>query len=136
MLYYSFVYCRLTYGITAWGTAALSQLREIEVKLSNIMRTMTWNKKFSHVSQLHKKLGFLKLHDVYKLELAKFMQKFFKDKLPQLCNYNFTTINKIHDYGTRKPSRSSYFFLESLNLLDRIKSNLEVLNYGKKLVKI
>ena len=28
------------------------------------------------------------------------------------------------------------FYLESLNLLYRIKSNLEVLNYGKKLVKI
>ena len=27
------------------------------------------------------------------------------------------------------------FYLYSLNLLDRIKSNLEVLNYGKKLVK-
>ena len=28
------------------------------------------------------------------------------------------------------------FYLESVNLLDRIKSNLEMLNYGKKLVKI
>ena len=28
------------------------------------------------------------------------------------------------------------FYLKSLNLLDRIKLNLEVLNYGKKLVKI
>ena len=28
------------------------------------------------------------------------------------------------------------FYLKSLNLLDKIKSNLEVLNYGKKLVKI
>ena len=28
------------------------------------------------------------------------------------------------------------FYLESLNLLDRIKSNLEVLNYEKKFVKI
>ena len=27
-------------------------------------------------------------------------------------------------------------YLESLNLLDRIKSNLEVLNYGEKLEKI
>ena len=40
-LYYSFVYSRLTYGITAWGTAAQNQLREIEVKLNNIIRTMT-----------------------------------------------------------------------------------------------
>ena len=86
-----------------------NQLREIEVKLSNIIRTMTWNKIFFHVFQLYKKLGFLKLHDVYKLELAKFMHKLFKNKLPKLCNYNFSTINKIHDYATRKPSRSNYF---------------------------
>ena len=32
MFYYSFVYSRLTYGITAWGTADQNQLREIEVK--------------------------------------------------------------------------------------------------------
>ena len=31
MLYHSFVYSSLTYGITAWGTAAQNQLREIEV---------------------------------------------------------------------------------------------------------
>ena len=37
------------------------------------------------------------------------MHKLFKNKLPKLCNYNFTTINKIHDYVTRKPSRSNYF---------------------------
>ena len=54
MLYHSFVYSRLTYGITAWGTSAQNQLREIEVKLNNIIRTMIWNKKFSHVSQLYK----------------------------------------------------------------------------------
>ena len=109
MLYYSFVYSRLNYGITAWGTAAQNQLREIGVKLNNIICTMTWNKKFSHVSELYKKLGFLKLHDVYNLELAKFMHKLFKNKLPKLCNYNFKTIDKIHDYATRKPSRSNYF---------------------------
>ena len=35
--------------------------------------------------------------------------KLFKNKLPKLCNYNFTTIYKIHDYATRKPSRSNHF---------------------------
>ena len=42
MVYYSFVYIRLTCGITAWGTAAQNQLREIKVKLKNIIRTMNW----------------------------------------------------------------------------------------------
>ena len=37
------------------------------------------------------------------------MHKFFKNKLSKLCNYNFTTIDKIHDYATRKPSGSNYF---------------------------
>ena len=39
MLYYNFAYSRLTYGITAWGTAAQNQLHEIEVNLNNIVRT-------------------------------------------------------------------------------------------------
>ena len=46
MLYYSFVYSRITYGITAWGTASRNFLREVEVKQNNIIRTITWNKNF------------------------------------------------------------------------------------------
>ena len=58
---------------------------------------------------MNKKLDFLKLHDVYKLELAKFMHKLFKNKLPNSCNYDFSTIERIHDYETRRPCRSNYF---------------------------
>ena len=70
MLYYSFIYSRITYGITAWGTAFRNFLREVEVKHNNIIRTITWNKKFSHFNHLYKQLEILKLVDVYKLELA------------------------------------------------------------------
>ena len=70
MLYYSFAYSRLTYEITTWGTAAQNHLHEIEGKLNNIVRTLTWNTKLSHVTKLYKKFDFLKLHTVYKLELA------------------------------------------------------------------
>ena len=41
MLYYSFVHSRITYGITAWGTASRNFLREVEVKQNNIFRTIT-----------------------------------------------------------------------------------------------
>ena len=58
---------------------------------------------------MNKKLDFRKLHDVYKLELAKFMHKLFKNKLPNSCNYDFSTIERIHD-ETRRPSRSNNFF--------------------------
>ena len=135
MLYYSFVYSRITYGITAWGgitygitaesfesTAYRNFLREVEVKQNNIIRTITWNKKFSHVNHLYKQLEILKLVDVYKLELAKFMHKLFNNKLPKLWQQNFTTIEQIHAYKTRRPNKSNF-------------SNIEELNYGTILVK-
>ena len=58
---------------------------------------------------MNKKLDFLKLQDVYKLELAQFMHKLFNNKLPNSCNYDFSTIERIHDYETRRPSRYYYF---------------------------
>ena len=82
MLYYSFVYSCVNYGITTWGTADQSKKREIEVKMNNIVRTITWNKKFTHVSHLYQNLNLLKLNDIYKLELAKFMHKLYNNNLP------------------------------------------------------
>ena len=43
------------------------------------------------------------------------MHKLFLYKLSKLCNYNLATINKIHDYATRKPSRSNYFLPRDSN---------------------
>ena len=54
MLYFSFVYSRIQYGITLWGTSAKSYMREINVRLNNVVRLMTYSKKYSHVSQLYK----------------------------------------------------------------------------------
>ena len=87
-------------------------------------------------AELYKKLGFLKLHDVYNLELAKVMHKLFKNKLPKLCNITSQQLTKFMIMQLENQANLITFYLESLNLLDRIKSNLEVLNYGKKLVKI
>ena len=89
VLYYSFVYSRITYGITAWGTASRNFLRKVEVKQNNIIRTITCNKYFSHVNHLYKQLEILKLVDVHKLKLAKFMHKLFSNKLPKLWQQKF-----------------------------------------------
>ena len=37
------------------------------------------------------------------------MHNLFKNKLPKLCNYSFTAMDKIHDYATKKPSISNHF---------------------------
>ena len=54
MLYYSFAYSRISYGVTAWSTASRNFLREVEVKQNNIIRAITRKKNFSHVNHLYK----------------------------------------------------------------------------------
>ena len=78
----SFTYSSVNYGIIVWGTATPNQLHEIILRINNIVRTLTWNKKFSHVTHLFKKLNLLKLNDIYDLELAKFMHNITSNKLP------------------------------------------------------
>ena len=84
---------------------------------------------------MNKKLDFLKLHDVYKLELAKFMHKLFKNKLPNSCYYDFS---RLKEFMIMKPGDQAnliIFYLEFLNLLGKRRLNFGVLNCGTKLAK-
>ena len=96
MFYYSFVYSSENYGITTWGIADQSKKHNIEVKMNNIVRTITWNKKFTHVSHLYQNFNLLKLNDIYKLELAKFMHKLYNNNLHIVIQNRFAKIEKIH----------------------------------------
>ena len=75
LLYYSLIYSRVQYGIILWGTATYTRQKEIVLRLNNIVRIMIWIRKFDHVSILYKQLKLLKLEDIYKLELSKFMHQ-------------------------------------------------------------
>ena len=131
MLYYSLVNSHLIYGITAWGTAHQHKLHEIEVKLNSIVRTITKNKKFSHVTFLYKNLNFLKLKDVYELKLpvAKFMHKLFHNKLPNVFKTKFLKSINIHSHETRKSNQSNYF----LSCVNEIACQHKLKYHGVKL---
>ena len=73
MIYHSFIYSRIQYGIVTWGTANKTVLQELNVRLNNIVRTITYSSKYCPVTCLYKLLNILKLDDIYRLELAKFM---------------------------------------------------------------
>ena len=63
-LYYSMVRSRVQYGIILWDSIFQSTLRELEMRLNDIVRTMTGIQKFDHVSPLYKNLSLLKLYDI------------------------------------------------------------------------
>ena len=101
MIYYSLIYCRIQYGIVTWGTANKTVLQELNVKLNNIVRTITYSSKYCPVTCLYKLLNFLKLDDIYRLELAKFMYQLHHKKFKTALNDCFVDITNIHSHNTR-----------------------------------
>ena len=84
LLYYSLIYSRVQYGIILWGTTTCTKQKEIVLRLNSIVRIMTWSRKFDHVSVLYKQLKLLKLEDIYKLELSKFMHQLNCNMTPKV----------------------------------------------------
>ena len=50
---------------------------------------MTWNRKFNYVSVLYKQLKLLKLEDIYKLEVSKFMHQLNCNMISKVSEKNF-----------------------------------------------
>jgi len=107
MLYYSIAYS-LIRMVLFFGVLLLKSIYT-RLNLNNIIRTITWNKKFFHISQLYAKLNLLKLKNIYKFELAKFMHKIYNDKLIGVLQKLFCKTEKIHSHMTRKLTTSNYF---------------------------
>ena len=109
MLYYSSIYSRIQYGLLIWGTAAKSQLNELMIRLNNVMRTITYSSKYCPMTVLYKTLNFLKLSDIYKLELGKFMYQLHHDKLPEMLYDSLVKIDEVHDHNTRQLQKQVYY---------------------------
>ena len=109
MIYYSLIYSRIQCGIVARGTANKTILQELNVKLNNIIRTITYSSKYCPVTGLYKLLNFLKLDDIYRLELAKFMYQLHHKKFKTALNDCFDDITNIHSHITRKKQNLIYF---------------------------
>ena len=109
MLYFGLIYSRVQYGIISWGTAAKTSLKTIQTRLNQILRVITFSSIRTPVTSLYKNLNFLKLDDIYKLELAKFMHKVYNKTLPKAFKSNLTKLASTHEHNTRQSTKSGYF---------------------------
>ena len=97
-LYNSLVLSHCTYGILAWGTHN-TRLYKIQKKA---IRVISNSKFYAHTEPLFKRLGLLKLDDLFKLNILKFYYLHFHNLLPHyLQQFEFKARYEIHDYKTR-----------------------------------
>ena len=112
------------------------------LNMNNIIRTITFSKKYSHVTNLYMNLNLLKLNDIYKLELAKFMYQLHYETVPKSFHDRFIKLCTIHNYSTRQKQNLVYFKPQikkaigrellahrSSNLRKKIKPSIEKLGW-------
>ena len=88
-VYYSLVYSHIIYAIEAWGSAFKTELEKILVLQKRAMRLMTFNDAYPTVygplissEPIFSKLETLKISDVYKYQVSKFIFKHINNIAP------------------------------------------------------
>ena len=78
-----------------------------------MIKTITFAKKFCHVSPIFKALNILKIDDIYQLKLEKFMYQKFNGYILQKIDKDFTKLSFVHKRYTRHTSNK--FLLPRVN---------------------
>ena len=119
MLYHSLIYSRSQNGILVWGTTSKTYLRESMVRLNNIVRIITFSRYCSRMSSLYKSIYLLKLTDIFKLELAKFLCGPHNECFPKFFYDSLTKLESVHDHNTKQLTKNIYFKYPLIKNIDK-----------------
>ena len=131
-IYYAIVYPFLLYGITVWGNANKTLLEPIHILQKKIIRLITFNDNYPilpgplvHTLPLFHKHQILKIFEIHKLQVGKFVYESINDIGPSQSVLKFTMACEIHDHNTRSAYQGNFF-------VDNVRTN----RYGIKSLKV
>ena len=146
-IYYSLIYSHLVYAIHVWGSACDTELNKILILQKKAVRMITKNDQYPLVpgplvpsNPIFKELGILKVSDIFKLNVTKFIFSCLSLNIPRIFHDWFTMNHSIHNYNTISNTNinmKNYFEIENVtetNLLHTRYSRL--VNYGGKKLKV
>ena len=113
-IYYSLVYSHIIYGIEIWGSAFKTDLDKISILQKRVARLMTFNDvipttpgTLRQTEPIFVKLKFLKVEDIYKYQLSKFVVKCINRTSPVQFHDWSKFSHEIHDHSTRSNFNAS-----------------------------
>ena len=138
-LYYSLIYPHLIYAIEVWGSADNTHLNHIFMLQKRTVQMINYSDKrlpdfaFPSADPLFLKLGFLKVHNIFRLKIAKFIHNSLNKYNPTIFHSWFKLTTQTHTQSTR----SKYIDIVGL----RTSNNLFIpmartSHYGLKLLKV
>ena len=103
LLYYSLVYPYMHYCSTVWGSANKTVINPLTILQKRIIRIIRGTNYRHHSNELFKDSKVLKLKDVIKLELLKFIHKLNFATNPL---FPITRVGEVHTHNTRAQARN------------------------------
>ena len=100
-VYNSLVGSHLNYALIAWGSASKTTLQPLRVLQNRAIRFISRASIYHRLDIDFLNLRILKLDDLYKLALSKFMYLYYHDKLPDYFSEFFAVAKVTHRYETR-----------------------------------
>ena len=101
-LYFTMVQTHLTYGVILWGSTYQCHLKQLSILQTKAIRCINKAHYNTHTEPLVIRSKILKLDDIYKFELSKFMFDCINGQLPIPIFDYFTTNATIHTHHTRQ----------------------------------
>ena len=105
MLYYSIVYPHILYGLILWGSTYASHLKKLQLLQNKAVRAICFLNWREHVTPCFDRLSIiLKVRDVAKMEMAKFVHKSVNHSLPKYFQTYFHKVSLARKRFTRSSS--------------------------------
>ena len=105
--YYSIIYPHLIYGLQVWGSAFKTELDKMNIMQKKAVRMITFNGTYPwesyglcHSFPLFLKLEFLKISDIYNIQISKFIHDCLNGYAPLQFNSWFNLNTTIHNHHT------------------------------------
>jgi len=105
-----FFYSHVLYGILGRGSTSKTE-KNIQILQNKVLRIINNFKCTDRITNntLYRKFNILKISDVYKFEVSKFMYTYHKKSLPEIFESYFLPIELAYIYNTRSKSKQNYF---------------------------
>ena len=107
-LFYSIIYSHLLYGIHVWGSACDTYVNRLLILQKKVVRMITYNDArlgetgpLPHSLPLFHQLELLKVNEIFKLQLSRFIFDCVNNLSPPQFKPWFTLVSDVHDHATR-----------------------------------
>ena len=146
-VYYSLIYSHIVYAIQVCGSANVTELDKILILQKKAVRMMTYKDQYPQISSplnpsdpIFVDLGILKVQDVFRLQVSKFIYDCLSNNTPSIFWDWFTLNSMMHTYNTISNTvidMDKEFEVISISETYILHTQCsKLVNYGAKLLKV